>query len=307
MQSLELLGYIKGRKELKNIKGIAFRKNGIIYINKPMPLIEDLDSLPFPARTLFPYQKYYKKDFETTLRGGRGCLFNCKFCLQSKMARKLRWRKVEEIIKELKEVINLGFKSVFFEDENFTTDKNRMIKFCEEKIKNNLNIRWSCNSRISDYNKNDRLTFKMLSAMRDSSCYRIFSGVESYNDFFLKKINKNIKVNQVKETIKLIHSFNIEVHGSFIVGLPGISKGGHVKLVEFAKSLNLDVVSFNMMTPYPGTELHSEADNLGIIIPDKYWYEKRDWYKRSIAGTDLVKPEEIDKVLREVYFNYFTN
>ena len=306
-QAIELLKYIKGEKLLKDIKGIAYRKNDKVYMNALMPLLNNLDSLPFPARTLFPYKKYYKKDFETTLRGGRGCLFNCKFCLQSKMARNLRLRKIEMIIKEIKTIVDLGFKSIFFEDENFTTYKERVIIFCEQKIKSKLNIKWSCNSRISDYNKSDPLTKKMLSAMKKSNCYRVFCGIESFNNLFLNNINKKLKIDQVQESIKLIQSFDIEVHGSFIVGLPGMNNEDHVRLAKFVKTLDLDMVSFNVMTPYPGTEFCSEADKLGITIPDKYWYEKKDWYKHPIAGTLQIQPDKMDTVLREVYLNYFLN
>lgn len=305
MQAVELIDYLKGNKKIKDIKGITYRNKNKIVKNSLMPLTSDLDFLPFPARKLFPIGKYYKKDFETTLRAGRGCVFNCIFCLQNKMARRLRERKAESVVKELQEVYNLGFKSVFFEDENFTLNKKRVLDICEEIISKKIKIRWSCNSRISDY-ENNRDTLKMLEFMKKSGCYRIFCGIESNNNICLGAINKRIKIEQIKKNIKLVQSFGIEIHGSFIVGLPGMNREDHKKLADYAKSLRLDMVSFNIMTPYPGTELCSEANKLGIIIPDRYWYEKKDWYNHPIAGTKEIPPKKMNNVLREVYMNYFS-
>jgi len=305
MQAVELIEYLRDNRKMKDIKGIAYRYKNEIIKNSLMPLVANLDDLPFPARRLFPIIKYYKKDFETTLRAGRGCGFNCNFCLQNKMARQLRERKAKSIVNELKEVCDMGFKSIFFEDENITSNKKRVVDICKKIISQKIKVRWSGNSRISDYD-NSQNTLKMLELMKKSGCHRIFCGIESNNDICLKAINKKIKIEQIEKNIKLIQSFGIEVHGSFIIGLPGVNEKDHLKLVDYAKSLELDMVSFNIMTPYPGTELYSEANKLGIIIPDKYWYEKKDWYNRPIAGTKEIPPEEMKDVLRGVYTNYFS-
>jgi len=221
------------------------------------------------------------------------------------MARQLRERKAELVVEEIKEVCRMGFKSIFFEDENLTLNKKRLVDICNGIISEKIKIRWSCNSRISDY-KNNQDTLKMLKLMKKSGCYGIFCGIESNNNACLDAINKKIKIEQIKKNIKLVQSFGIEIHGSFIIGLPGMNKEDHLKLVDYAKSLALDMVSFNIMTPYPGTELHSEANKLGIIIPDKYWYEKKDWYNRPIAGTKEIPPKEMNNVLREVFMSYFS-
>jgi len=105
-----MLDIVNGKKPA-DIDGIAYRdRNGGIKLTKERALIENLDELPPPARHLFPISKYLALDAHASLLAGRGCPFNCIFCVGSKMGgRKARYRNPKLVVDEIEESLALGF------------------------------------------------------------------------------------------------------------------------------------------------------------------------------------------------------
>ena len=104
-------------KDPKNIRGIAYTKDEKTVITPPRPEIQDLDSLPFPARHLLPMEAYFAAVKENPLRGevykrwsamvtSRGCPYNCIFCtIHTVMGRKWRARSPQNVIEELEQLV----------------------------------------------------------------------------------------------------------------------------------------------------------------------------------------------------------
>ena len=137
---IELTDKLEGKNnlDLDQIQGLAFKKDSEIIITPPRPLIENLDSLPFPARHLLPMEKYFdvfsrQKHFATII-ATRGCPFNCTFCYHT-LGEKYRIRSIDNVMKEIKiaiEKYNINCLEIY--DDLFSVDKKRIYEFCD-KIK----------------------------------------------------------------------------------------------------------------------------------------------------------------------------
>jgi anaerobic magnesium-protoporphyrin IX monomethyl ester cyclase len=294
----ELAEAIEKNKNLDDIEGIAFRKNRKIFKTKIREPIKNLDALPYPNRNLFPIKLYMEKDDETTLITARGCPYRCKFCSTTIMGRYLRLRSIENVMPEVDHVLSLGFKSIFISDDTFTYNKERVIKMCKEFIRNKFDFRWTCNMRI------DNAWEDMLKWMKKAGCYRVFIGAESSATSVLENINKKITQNQTIDSVKKIQKAGIEVHASFALGMPGETPETIRQTVNFAKKLKPGMISFNILTPYPGTEIYEQPEKNGIIMPDKLWYEKRNWPYNLITGTKRITPQRLRKLVKEAYISY---
>ena len=103
-----LIAYLKAREEntsLESIPGIAYREGEVIRINIQRDLVEDLDTLPFPAYDLLSLDCYFaligRKEF--TVLTSRGCPFRCAFCAgHNYSGRVIRFKNVQKVVSELK-------------------------------------------------------------------------------------------------------------------------------------------------------------------------------------------------------------
>ena len=172
----------QGEKDLKQVKGIGYVKNKKVVITSPRPVIEDLDSLPFPARHLLPMQTYFEAVKEIPLRGeirkpwatvvtSRGCPFHCVFCsIHTIMGRKWRGRSPENVVDEIEQVVQTyHVKQIDFVDDNMTLDRKRMEAICDLIVQRGLNIEWYTPNGV----RADGLDEPLLRKMKASGCKKI--------------------------------------------------------------------------------------------------------------------------------------
>lgn len=276
---LELVDFINGTKNLPDIRGITYRYNGRILDNEDRPPIKNIDPIPHPARHLLPmsYYKHSPKEHKqfpgTHIITSRGCPYRCSFCFKPIFGRSFRARSPENVIEEIKQLVDkYGVKDIFFRDDTFTLDRKRTCLICEKLIKEDLNITWSCLSRV------DRLDIELLKLMKESGCWRILLGIETGNQDLLDLLKKDITLNQIKNTVRMCKKVGIQTDGFFMLGLPGESEEHAKRTIDFAKSLWLDYAQFYLTTPYPGTELYRIAFDYGILNMNEFEWKKFDQY-----------------------------
>jgi magnesium-protoporphyrin IX monomethyl ester (oxidative) cyclase len=263
---------------LKKVRGIGFNKNGDKVITSPRPFIEDLDSLPFPARHLLPMENYFAAVKENPLRGevskpwtmmitSRGCPHSCIFCSAHIVkGRKWRGRSPENVLDEIEHVINnYHVKQIDFHDDNLTLNKKRMKKICDLIIKKKLKIEWFTPNGI----RADTLDENLLMKMKKSGCKRIYiapeSGVQRVVDQIIKK---NLDLKSVEKAVTLARKVGIKVACFFIIGLIGETKQDIKATIEFAhrlRKLGADKFYFSYATPLYGTELFEKAKQGGHL------------------------------------------
>ena len=282
---LELADFIIRKKgSISKISGIAYKKEGRLHFNKPRGLIEDLDSLPFPAYHLLPMDRYRPyaiydmgKKFCSVITS-RGCPFACTYCTSSAVFghrfRTMSPQKVFEMLKMLYDMY--GIRHIYFQDDEFTINNDRVFQICDLIIKNNLDIIWECLSRVSDVND------KLLEKMYRAGCRGIVYGAECGYQEGLEKINKKITLEQIRNAVTLSKKHRMHTRASFMMGFPWESEKEIRKTINFATSLNVDIVYFQILTPYPGTKIYNEVKNAGLIVKDDW----TNYVQHSIVGTE---------------------
>lgn len=299
-KSLEL--FVRGESH-KEIPGLISRRESIN--NKP-ERIEDLDSLPFPAYEQFDSVSEHISNYP--LVTSRGCPFNCTFCCVKKViGRKWIARSISNIIEELAYVKKqFGVKVFNIQDDNFSMDINRAKEFCEALLQRDFEFIWSCPNGV----RADRLDEELLKLMKRSGCHAIALGIESSNEREFKSIKKGETLEQVTWAARKAREIGMEVYGNFIIGLPYSTLDSVKQSVKFAKENKLSSAIFNLLVPFPGTEIYEWVTENGKNL--MLWQEA--YMQGAGRPTVVFETPEFPKEEREkAYFeanialhNYFS-
>ena len=230
--------------------------------------VRDLDSLPFPARHLLDMSKYtslpnnYKRSPNVfQVFATRGCPYVCTFCASANG--KFRQRSVKNVISEINLLIaNYGIKEIVFWDDIFTLNKQWVHDFCDTLIKEQIDIAWSCETRL------DLIDEPLVKKMKQAGCWNMFFGIESGNQELLDNIRKKTTLELIRKGVRLVKGAGIEVRGSFMFGLPGETLEMAHKTIDFAIELDPDYAQFSLTTPFPGTELSKTYEQFGVLNKD---------------------------------------
>jgi anaerobic magnesium-protoporphyrin IX monomethyl ester cyclase len=255
---LDLVRASEKGNDISSVPGIVYvdQKSREIKRTVQRKMIKDLDKVPFPARELFDnysYKKYYLKKFGytiTTVMTSRGCPFTCDFCSRPVFGNEFRSRTATNIVDEIEKVISMGYDRVWFADDCFTLNRQRLIEVCAEITKRQVKVGWECLSRV------DTLDSKLVKRMKQAGCLRIFFGIESGDDSILARMGKNITAKNAEEAVRLCNAQGVKVGAFFILGYPGENEETLLKTIKFASSLKLDYLSFTLPYPISGTPLH---------------------------------------------------
>ncbi|MCE5210782.1 MAG: radical SAM protein, partial [Deltaproteobacteria bacterium] len=185
-----------------------------------------------------------------------------------------------------------------FFDYDFCMDRRRIEDICDGIIESRLDITWACRTRV------DYVDETLLRKMRMAGCSRIYFGIESGVQEILDRLNKGIRLQQIRDTIEATKGVGIRALGFFLVGSPGETQETFSQTVKFAKSLKLDYVQFSKLTAKPLTPYWKQmVKNTG----SDYW---REYILGNAGDKPLSRPwtsltsEEIDKMTRKAYIMY---
>jgi anaerobic magnesium-protoporphyrin IX monomethyl ester cyclase len=280
---LELVGALEqdNTKDFEKIEGIGFVKNGKNVITSPRAEIQDLDSLPFPARHLLPMEEYFAAVKENPIRGvihkpwaivitSRGCPHNCIFCSEHiVMGRNWRKRSPENVVDEIEQLVqDYSIKQIDFYDNNMTLNKKRAMTICDLMIKRKLDVEWYVPTGV----RADTLDEELLMKMSASGCKGIRIAPESgiqrvVNDV----IKKNLDLKDVEKAVVLAKKAGIKIGVFFILGLIGETKEDMKETIRFAyklRQLGADGFHFSIAMPLYGTELYEQAKQGGFLRED---------------------------------------
>lgn len=255
---------IASAKEYSGILGITYRCQETIKRNPDRPFLENLDSLPLPARHLINNRLYTRPDTTApmaVIETSRGCPGNCIFCLVNIVAgKRIRMRSSFSVANEIEDCMRrFKITNFHFKSDTFTWNKDWVIELCNEIIKRKLNIQWLCNSRV------DTLDRQRIECMKRAGCWAIALGAEHGSQTILNKIKKGITLEQSAAAIGLCKEFAIKAYTYFIFGFPWDTEETINETIDFAIKLDGDFADFSLPYPFPGTELEQIARGLGLI------------------------------------------
>lgn len=260
---LEVLQAQTGHKALSEIPGIAYREGGKVVINSNRELIQDLDALPFPITSapevLKDYVKYPKEAFRYIF-ATRGCPYNCSFCGSRYIwTRKPRFRSVENILREIKELQKLGINWIHFDDDTFGIKRSFIKELANALAQQCPDISWSCEMHVN------LIDTEIISLMKKAGCKDIQMGIESGNNTILKEIRKGITIEGAINAAQIIKKANISLELFFMVGFPQETEETLNDTFKAIKNIPCDNIIYSIFTPYPGTELFNYCKQEGII------------------------------------------
>jgi len=267
------LELVRGVVPVEAILGLSYSRNGRVVHNEARPLIEDLDSLPFPERHLrkAPYELLF-----TDLEGGastgydmiitsRGCWGRCKFCAEPMMSGgRQRYRRPEKVIEEVEEIVRFHGRKrrirLVIADPNFGGRPKVAEEICDRLIAYRkrcpIEIRLFTTVRTSTVSNNPTLVRKMARAGVDY----VFVGMESPNTQELKAMGKRGESQEKQEkAVRLLHENGISIMSCFLLGLPNQTEKDVWDTFDYARRLNLKDGYFSVMCPLPGSVLYREA------------------------------------------------
>jgi anaerobic magnesium-protoporphyrin IX monomethyl ester cyclase len=266
-------GEICDGKDPKEILGLYYRgSNGEIVHSGNRPLIHSLDDLPMPAWHLYDPAAYKhrmsrllaRRPPVTMAEFSRGCVFKCDFCA-SKMTMALGYRKKspERCAEEVKLMHRLGWREFMLADDIFTSDNEWAGDVCKAIEKTGLEMAWSCTNGIRVESADSAL----FENMRGAGCYRVSFGFESGNDAVLKAFGKGGKatLDQGRTAVKKARAAGIDTNGFFLLGLSADTEATMRDTIDFARSLELDMLKFGITVGFPGTPMFRDYHKDGLI------------------------------------------
>ena len=232
------------------------------------------------------------------VQAGRGCPNTCSFCSVACLYKGHYIKKpLEEVVRDIKQVKELGFKKFLLLDDNIFSDREYLDKLLIEIKK--LNMQWmsQCDIRIGRENE-------LLKKLADSGCTTLSFGLESISKESLKGMNKSwVNPLEYTELIQNIHSHGIDVSTEMVVGGEGDTLQSIRDTKRFIEDNKITVPRFYILTPIPGTKFFEDMMKAGRII-------KEDIY--SFDGTEAVhmpknmSPDELTNAYWELYDSLFT-
>lgn len=303
---LEFLRELENDKKFEKVNGLWFKREGKIVQNPDRELIEDLDTLPFPARHLLRNpERYVPADALdkpiTSILSTRGCFGQCTYCCTKQIfGMKFRKRSIENILREIEYCIkNLGIKEFHIADDNFTADKKRTLEFCKAIKNKNYKVRFVFFNGL----RADCVDRERLEALKSIGVISLGFGVESGNQTILNNIKKNITKEKVREAYKLAKEIGFETWGFFMMGLPGETEETINDTINFAKELDPDFAKFLILKPYPGSEVFRELDSKGLIFDKNY--KNYGVYTGPVHNLESLSAADILYWQRKAYSSFY--
>jgi anaerobic magnesium-protoporphyrin IX monomethyl ester cyclase len=262
--------------DLTNIGSLTYRdKNGDIISNPDRPLIEPLDSLPFPARHLLDMAHYTRPSRfisrnlslrATHIFTARGCPYNCHYCAGPLMGRrKVRYHSPQRVVLEIEDLINnYSVEAVYFAEDMFLSSKKRALEMADLFIKHDIHKKIVWIAQVSP-NAVDK---ELLSKIKEAGCIQVEYGFESGSQRVLDLMNKKANVGRNKDVALLTRNNRLRFQGNFIVGYPGETEDDFNKTVSFIREVRPNRISLNIFMPLPGTEIYKKLKEEKKLLPD---------------------------------------
>lgn len=269
----EVFDRLEHGKDWRDVPGIAYLKDGQAVLNPLPPPVDDLDTLPFPARDELAGCEF---ELPATILRSRGCYHRCSFCsIPSFYAltghRAPRFRSPDNVIDEAESVIaSTGIREFVFADDNFIgpgeQGRERVRDFVAAVKRRNLDWRFSIECRV------DEIDEEILSELKDVGLFRVFLGIESGVQRQLDTYNKRTTVDQNRRAIEMARNLGLIFYPGFIMLDPYTTLDEMIENMRFVRELQLDnknrPLSSGLMTRlnlYSGTPLIERVRADGLL------------------------------------------
>lgn len=248
------------------IDGICHKKDGVWVKNTPCAF--DINRLPLPDRSYFythpERYRYLELEHAAWVRTAYCCPYRCRFCYRNKMnlGQYVR-RDIRDVVEEIK---NIKSDNIYFADDDFLFDKDRLYAFIRLIKEKNIRKKYICYGRSDFIAKNEEL----MAALKEIGLYYVLVGLESIKDTQLSDYKKNSTVANNIKSIDICNRLNINLMGMFIVG-PEDTPGDFKALYRWIKDHGLKHVAISIFAPEMGTEQYEKHKDTLITDNPSHW------------------------------------
>lgn len=281
-----------GTAVFSDVRGLVLRRNGRASANPPRPPITDLDTLPYPAFHLVPFEKY---NFTLDVPGrgplraisvmtSRGCPFACSFCATPiNWGRHVRMRSPENVVREIKLLKErYGIEAVFFYDDTFNASPRRADAICDLMIARGLEIRFMCDVRL------DIMSRELIEKMKRAGLYYLSYGLEAGSDRVRKDIvGKQIDLADFHRLTGWCLELGIVANVFMIFSHPTETWAEAQETISLIEKYRGRIeTSIAILHVYPGTPLEKTARERGVLPPGFTWTKR---YRKGIITLPLAQ------------------
>lgn len=286
------------------VLGTMQKNNNMIIFNPQRPLIDNLDSILFPARQLFNLELYrhplMRAKRTLTILASRGCPFTCTYCNRGVFGHTYRFRSTENIINEIEYLIDkYSIDNFNFVDDNLTLNRKHIEELCNKIVERGLKINWSAPNGVCA----DAIDLDLAKLMKRSGCYSLSFGIETGNQKTLDYIKKNVNLNSIKKAFEVCHKLSIETVAFIIIGFPNEDRRDIDNTLRFLNDIKADVVDFHILIPLPGTLIYEELKEKKFILEDDW--SKYTFHNLPIFRTEFFSSEEIFKEYKRAHREFY--
>jgi radical SAM superfamily enzyme YgiQ (UPF0313 family) len=285
----------------RGVQGVSWLRDGTLRREADRPLIEDLDQVLMPARDLLPDRGRYRMG-EYRVEGiesSRGCPFHCSFCSIRNFHRG-RWRKksVQRVLAEIDDILARypEPKVIYFADDNFSTDVNRVIEICRGIVERKTDAHFWCQARADQIARRP----EVAEWMGKAHFAAVLMGIETPLPHLLESARKGTSVEQINLAISLLHKHDVGVWGTFTLGLPGESHADTHRTAKFIPKAKVDVAQITVATPIPGSDLYEQAKAGGMLDPN---WDDYDFTSPTMPGQ--LPKSEMDALIQRAYLRVY--
>ncbi len=273
----ELLEELKSpAPNFSDITGLCYRRDGKIDLNPRRGLITNLDELPMPAYDLFPMDRYYGysviPNYNEALTS-RGCEGACHFCYEWWLVdprnprdftthRTRGGNKVAEEMELLSK--KYGVKVITFMDDDFNSDRQKMVDLIEELEKRKLDLHWFILGRAQNFIRDADL----IPRLRKVGMFQVLIGIDGGTDEEIAEARKGpmkVGVKELKEIIQYLRQNDISTVGTYLNGFWEDDESKIRQRSHAVDEIDPDLVMIQLLNPIPGSPIYKRAIKENII------------------------------------------
>ena len=286
----------------RGVAGVSWRKGSELVIEPDRPLIANIDDVLPPARDLLSDRSRYRMGIYRVegIETSRGCGHHCSFCSIRNFHRgKWRPKSVDRVMQEIDSILAKypEKKVIYFADDNFSTDMKRVEAICRAIAERKSDAYFWCQARADQLARNPQVV-EWMGKAKFAAC---LVGLETANPRLLKNARKGTSVEQINETIRLLHAQDIGIWGTFTLGLPGETLEDTIESAKFIPRAKVDVIQITVATPIPGSDLYNDAKAKGEIL-------ETDWDRFDFT-TPLMKGQaskaKMEAIMHKAYLKSY--
>ncbi|RMH36202.1 MAG: radical SAM protein [Nitrospirae bacterium] len=305
----QFLAHYESGKDLAEVKGLLFRRNGTVVTTGMPDTISDLDRFPFPARHLLPMARYKlgtlqgRKNF-TSIQTMRGCPWKCIFCASEALkTTSMRVRSPQSVVQEMAEVVErFGITHFYIVDDVMTLWREHIVEICDRLDAANLSITFEGSTRANLVDE------ALIARLARSGLIRLSFGLESVNAQIRKTMKKQVPLEHYVRANAICNRYGIEALNSVMIGLPGETRETVRETLEFlGRSRDVKQANFAIAVPYPGTEFHEMAlaGSHGVSLMTTDFSEYRR-YGSAVTTVNGLTPDDLVDLQNEGFVKIYS-